>query len=141
MTTASSKFGFSVSFACLAACGDAPVTSTTLETSTTELSTTEASPTGSNSEGSTSEGSTNDGSTSEGEVPLQCPGSVAGRKNAYFGDLHVHTNYSFDAYFFNELNGPVEAYAFAKGGTAGLPCGDTPDKACRTTALDAPLDF
>ncbi|MBC8071062.1 MAG: DUF3604 domain-containing protein, partial [Deltaproteobacteria bacterium] len=105
-------------------------------TSTTELSTTEASPTGSNSEGST-----NDGSTSENEVPLQCTGSVAGRKNAYFGDLHVHTNYSFDAYFFNELNGPVEAYAFAKGGTAGLPCGDTPDEACRTTALDAPLDF
>ena len=27
-------------------------------------------------------------------------------RNAYFGDLHVHTRYSFDAYIFNVRTGP-----------------------------------
>ena len=38
-------------------------------------------------------------------------------KNAYFGDLHLHTRNSFDAYIFNVRASPDEAYAFAKGGT------------------------
>ena len=44
-----------------------------------------------------------------------CSNRVAGHKNAYFGDLHIHTSDSFDAYFFNSINGPREAYRFAKG--------------------------
>ena len=36
-------------------------------------------------------------------------------KNAYFGDLHVHTKYSFDAYIGGSTAGPDEAYEFAKG--------------------------
>jgi hypothetical protein len=59
----------------------------------------------------------------------------------YWGDLHVHTNYSFDAYFFNELNGPREAFAFAKGAASSLPCGDVPNVPCKTVKLDVPLDF
>ena len=36
--------------------------------------------------------------------------------NVYFGDTHVHTNLSFDAYNFgNRQVGPEEAYRFAKG--------------------------
>ena len=46
------------------------------------------------------------------------------------GDLHVHTNYSFDAYFFNDLNGPREAFAFAKGAASSLPCGDASATPC-----------
>ncbi|HEX5005911.1 MAG TPA: DUF3604 domain-containing protein, partial [Hyphomonadaceae bacterium] len=38
-------------------------------------------------------------------------------KNAYFGDLHLHTRNSFDAYIFNVRASPDEAYLYAKGGT------------------------
>ena len=37
-------------------------------------------------------------------------------KNAYFGDFHVHTNLSFDAFLMGTRRTPNEAYVFAKGG-------------------------
>jgi hypothetical protein len=36
-------------------------------------------------------------------------------RDAYFGDLHVHTKLSFDAYIFNVRGDPDDAYNFAKG--------------------------
>jgi hypothetical protein len=36
-------------------------------------------------------------------------------RSAFFGDLHVHTKYSFDAYAFGTLATPYDAYRFAKG--------------------------
>ena len=36
-------------------------------------------------------------------------------RNAYFGDLHVHTRYSFDAYIFNVRADPDDAYRYARG--------------------------
>lgn len=36
-------------------------------------------------------------------------------RNAFFGDLHVHTQNSFDAYIFNVRRTPDDAYRFAKG--------------------------
>lgn len=44
-------------------------------------------------------------------------------RNAYFGDLHVHTGLSFDAYIFNVRATPQDAYAFAKGATIGHASG------------------
>lgn len=37
-------------------------------------------------------------------------------KNAYFGDTHVHTVLSFDAYLMGTRRTPDDAYEFAKGG-------------------------
>ncbi len=37
-------------------------------------------------------------------------------KNAYFGDTHVHTILSFDAYIMGTRRTPDDAYEFAKGG-------------------------
>lgn len=36
-------------------------------------------------------------------------------RNAYFGDVHVHTQLSFDAYLFGTRRTPDDAYEFAKG--------------------------
>ena len=38
-------------------------------------------------------------------------------RNVYFGDLHLHTRNSFDAYIFNVRATPEDAYRYAKGGT------------------------
>ena len=46
-------------------------------------------------------------------------------KNAYFGDLHLHTNFSFDAYVRGRTElYPDEAYQFAKGDTILLNTGE-----------------
>ncbi len=50
------------------------------------------------------------------------PGYNADR-NAYFGDLHVHTFLSFDAYIFNVRKSPDDAYRFAKGEAIGHAAG------------------
>ncbi|MDA1076234.1 MAG: DUF3604 domain-containing protein [Proteobacteria bacterium] len=42
-------------------------------------------------------------------------GSAAEARLALFGDLHVHTRYSFDAYIFNVRATPDDAYRYAKG--------------------------
>ena len=51
-------------------------------------------------------------------TPAHLPGWNADR-NAYFGDLHVHTALSFDAYIFNVRAMPEDAYRFARGETIG----------------------
>jgi hypothetical protein len=55
-------------------------------------------------------------------------------RNAYFGDLHVHTRYSFDAYAFGTVATPEDAYRFAKGEPIRHPSGFD-------MQLSTPLDF
>ena len=44
-------------------------------------------------------------------------------KNASFGDLHVHTSNSFDAYTFGTIASSADAYRFAKGHAIPHPTG------------------
>ena len=55
-------------------------------------------------------------------------------KNAYFGDLHVHTENSFDAYAFGTTASPADAYKYAKGEAIKHPTG-------YQVQLSRPLDF
>ncbi len=55
-------------------------------------------------------------------------------KDAFFGDLHVHTMYSFDAFIFGTTASPDDAYRYAKGGSIKHPLGFD-------MQLDDPLDF
>ena len=56
-------------------------------------------------------------------------------RNAYFGDLHIHTRSSFDAYIFNVRRTADDAYRFARGDTITHPSGFD------MTIAGGPLDF
>lgn len=55
-------------------------------------------------------------------------------RNVYYGDLHVHTTYSFDAYAFGTLAKPADAYRYARGERIRHPAGFD-------VQLRQPLDF
>ena len=55
-------------------------------------------------------------------------------RNAYFGDLHVHTANSFDAYSFGTTATPADAYRYAQGAALKHPVGFE-------VRLQQPLDF
>ena len=70
-------------------------------------------------------------------VPDPEPGSTPGynpNRNVYFGDLHVHTKHSFDAYIFGTTATPDDAYEYAKGNAIQHPLG-------YDMQLREPLDF
>ncbi|MGI9283883.1 MAG: DUF3604 domain-containing protein [Pseudomonadales bacterium] len=55
-------------------------------------------------------------------------------KSALFGELHIHTGWSFDAFIFKVRTEPDDAYRFAKGDPVKHPLG-------KTYRLTRPLDF
>ncbi|WP_331372383.1 DUF3604 domain-containing protein [Sinorhizobium chiapasense] len=61
--------------------------------------------------------------------------SRAQERQAYFGETHVHTGWSFDAYIFgNTKTTPADAYRYAKGETIKHPLG-------YDIKIDTPLDW
>ncbi len=61
-------------------------------------------------------------------------------RNLYVGELHIHTNLSFDAEFAGVVAEPRDAYRFARGEALEIPPFE-PASARRTVQLRRPLDF
>jgi hypothetical protein len=62
-------------------------------------------------------------------------------RNAYFGDLHVHTTISADAVAYDVTLRPDDAYRYAFGGVAHLPPLDEKGQGTRAYRNPRPLDF
>ncbi len=62
-------------------------------------------------------------------------------KQAFFGDLHVHTRYSLDASTQGTRTTPAQAYQFARGERIGIQPWTDEGTAQRSLQLSQPLDF
>ncbi len=62
-------------------------------------------------------------------------------RNAYFGDLHVHTGLSSDAFMYDVQLRPNDAYRYAFGESLWLPPLDADGRGTRQVRIDRPLDF
>ena len=68
-------------------------------------------------------------------LPSQLPQiAINPERDAYFGDLHVHTKLSLDAYIYGTRSTPDDAYEYAKGGVLTHPAGFK-------MRMSRPLDF
>ena len=72
-------------------------------------------------------------------APAQSPAAAPAKPNplrdVFFGETHLHTSWSFDAYVFgNTLAGPEDAYQFALGKPIRHPAG-------YMVQIKRPLDF
>ena len=62
-------------------------------------------------------------------------------RNPFFGETHVHTEYSADAFVAGAAGTPADAYEFSKGAPLGLPPLDAMGVPMRMVQLKRPLDF
>ena len=71
----------------------------------------------------------------------------AADRRAFFGELHLHTTMSFDAWTFGTKVTPDQAYKFARGETVMVPAAQVVEEQGRTETSDVParrawpLDF
>ena len=63
-----------------------------------------------------------------------CAGGNAAERQAFFGELHMHTGFSHDAYLFGVRATPDDAYEYAKGRPLQHPSG-------AVYRISQPLDF
>ncbi|MEX1364738.1 MAG: DUF3604 domain-containing protein, partial [Nannocystaceae bacterium] len=89
-----------------------------------------------------------DGTATAGDdLPADVPGSPPvcdaydPSRTVLWGDLHVHTAYSFDAWLHDVRIDPDQAYRFARGEAVDLPPLDMRGNGTQTVQLDRPLDF
>jgi hypothetical protein len=62
-------------------------------------------------------------------------------RQPFFGELHVHTAFSFDGWGQGTRGTPRDAYAFARGASIGIQPYDAGGQATRRVQLRRPLDF
>jgi Protein of unknown function (DUF3604) len=62
-------------------------------------------------------------------------------RQAFFGDTHVHTAFSFDAWGQGTRGGPRDAYRYARGEPIGMPPYSADGEAQAHIQLRRPLDF
>jgi len=62
-------------------------------------------------------------------------------KQVLWGELHVHSSLSMDAYLWDVRNGPDETYRFAKGEKTYFPPLDDSGIPSRAAQLERPIDF
>ncbi len=67
--------------------------------------------------------------------------SRSATRSAYFGDLHIHTGYSYDARPLGTQTTPADAYRFARGRSIPIPPYDQDGRPQGKMQLKRPLDF
>jgi hypothetical protein len=76
-----------------------------------------------------------DAGVSETQAPSSAANESEIERHAFFGDLHIHSSFSFDSYVEgNQMNDPRDTYRFARGETMNLAGG-------KEYRLNQPLDF
>ncbi len=77
--------------------------------------------------------------------PMLSPGqqcaAYSPQRRAFYGDLHVHTAYSHDAWAFDTRTTPDEAYRFARGEAIRLAPLDAEGRGTRRIQIPRRLDF
>jgi hypothetical protein len=84
------------------------------------------------------QGATSTSPAGYSEAREPCDDSNALR-NAYFGDLHFHTQLSMDSYIFDVRTSPADSYGFARGETLPIPVTSAEDT--KPIRIERPLDF